>query len=215
MRTQNNKILRMTELGILLALVVVLQSISSLGVVTICLCLIPITMGAMLLDWKGGAILGFAFGIIALFWGIVGKDVFTLYLFSANPIMTILICIVKGTLAGIVPALLYKWLSKYEYKNSKLIASIVASLSAPIVNTGIFAIGCMIIKNDVTSVAGQLGVSADNFVTLLFVVLIGFNFFIEFAINLLVAPGLHTVYKVVEKQLKRGCGLFFNCSSIL
>ena len=195
MRTQNNKILRMTELGILLALVVVLQSISSLGVVTICLCLIPITMGAMLLDWKGGAILGFAFGIIALFWGIVGKDVFTLYLFSANPIMTILICIVKGTLAGIVPALLYKWLSKYEYKNSKLIASIVASLSAPIVNTGIFALGCMIIKNDVTSVAGQLGVSADNFVTLLFVVLIGFNFFIELAVNIILCP---TIVRLIK-----------------
>ncbi|MBQ4509516.1 MAG: hypothetical protein II984_02225 [Clostridia bacterium] len=201
MRTQNNKILRMTELGILLALVVVLQSISSLGVVTICLCLIPITMGAMLLDWKGGAILGFAFGIIALFWGIVGKDVFTLYLFSANPIMTILICIVKGTLAGIVPALLYKWLSKYEYKNSKLIASIVASLSAPIVNTGIFAIGCMIIKNDVTSVAGQLGVSADNFVTLLFVVLIGFNFFIEFGVNAVFSPALHKLTTLLNKRL--------------
>ena len=201
MRTQNNKILRMTELGILLALVVVLQSISRLGVVTICLCLIPITMGAMLLDWKGGAILGFAFGIIALFWGIVGKDVFTLYLFSANPIMTILICIVKGTLAGIVPALLYKWLSKYEYKNSKLIASIVASLSAPIVNTGIFAIGCMIIKNDVTSVAGQLGVSADNFVTLLFVVLIGFNFFIEFGVNAVFSPALHKLTTLLNKRL--------------
>ena len=34
--------------------------------------------------------------------------------------------------------------------------------------------------------------------------LVTFNFFIEFAINLLVAPGLHTVYNVVEKQLKRG-----------
>ena len=138
MRTQNNKKIReMTELAILFALVVVLQSISSLGVVTICLCLIPITLGAMLLDWKGGAILGFAFGIIALFWGIVGKDVFTLYLFSANPFMTIVICIVKGTLSGITPALLYKWLSKFNYKNSKLVASIVASLSAPIVNTAL------------------------------------------------------------------------------
>lgn len=202
MRTQNNKkILEMTELAILLALVVVLQSISSLGVVTICLCLIPITLGAMLLDWKGGAILGFAFGLIALFWGIVGKDVFTLYLFTANPFMTIVICIVKGTLAGVVPALLYKWLSKFEYKNSKLVASIVAALSAPIVNTGIFALGCMLIKNDVTSVAGQLGVGADNFVTLLFVVLIGVNFFVEFGVNAVFSPVLHKLTTVLDKRL--------------
>jgi uncharacterized membrane protein len=202
MRTQNNKKIReMTELAILLALVVVLQSISSLGVVTICLCLIPITLGAMLLDWKGGAILGFAFGLIALFWGVVGKDVFTLYLFTANPFMTVAICIVKGTLAGIVPALLYKWLSKFEYKNSKLVASIVAALSAPIVNTGIFALGCMLIKNDVTSVAGQLGVGADNFVTLLFVVLIGVNFFVEFGVNAVFSPALHKLTAVLDKRL--------------
>ena len=202
MRTQNKeKTLRMAELGILLALVVVLQSISSLGVVTICLCLIPITLGSMVLDWKGGAILGFAFGLIALFWGIVGKDVFTFFLFSANPFMTILICIVKGTLAGIVPALLYKWLSSYEYKNSKLVASIVASISAPIVNTGIFALGCMIIKDDVTSVAGQLGVSADNFVTLLFVVLIGFNFFIEFGVNAVFSPALNKLSLMLNKKV--------------
>lgn len=204
MRTQNKeKTLRMTELGILLALVVVLQSISSLGVVTICLCLIPITLGSMVLDWKGGAILGFAFGLIALFWGIVGKDVFTFYLFSASPFMTITICIVKGTLAGIVPALLYKWLSKYEYKNSKLVASIVASLSAPIVNTGIFALGCMIIKDDVTSVAGQLGVSAENFVTLLFVVLIGFNFFIEFGVNAVFSPALNKLSLMLNKRIMK------------
>lgn len=202
MRTQNKqKTLRMAELGILLALVVVLQSISSLGVVTICLCLIPITLGAMTLDWKGGAVLGFAFGLIALFWGIVGKDVFTFYLFTANPAMTIAICIVKGTLSGIVPALLYKWLSGYEYKNSKLVASIVASLSAPIVNTGIFALGCMIIKKDVISVAGQLGVSADNFVTLLFVALIGFNFFIEFGVNAVFSPALNKLTTVLNKRL--------------
>lgn len=202
MGTRNKeKTLRMTELGILLALVVVLQSISSLGVVTICLCLIPITLGSMVLDWKGGAILGFAFGLIALFWGIVGKDVFTLYLFTANPAMTIAICIVKGTLAGIVPALLYKWLSGYKYKNSDLVASIVASLSAPIVNTGIFALGCMIIKNDVTSVAGQLGVSADNFVTLLFVALIGVNFFVEFGVNAVFSPALNKLSLMLNKRL--------------
>ena len=202
MGTRNKeKTLRMTELGILLALVVVLQSISSLGVVTICLCLIPITLGSMVLDWKGGAILGFAFGLIALFWGIVGKDVFTLYLFTANPAMTIALCIVKGTLAGIVPALLYKWLSGYKYKNSDLVASIVASLSAPIVNTGIFALGCMIIKNDVTSVAGQLGVSADNFVTLLFVALIGVNFFVEFGVNAVFSPALNKLSLMLNKRL--------------
>lgn len=202
MRTQNKqKTLRMAELGILLALVIVLQSISSLGVVTICLCLIPITLGSMVLDWKGGAVLGFAFGLVAAFWGIVGKDIFTLYLFNANPVMTIVICIVKGTLAGIVPALLYKWLSGYEYKNSKLVASIVASISAPIVNTGIFAIGCMIIKQDVLEVASKLSLDASNFITFIFVTLIGVNFFVEFVVNAVFSPALNKLALMLNKRI--------------
>ncbi|MBR2024351.1 MAG: ECF transporter S component, partial [Clostridia bacterium] len=124
MKTQENKqkILKLTQLGILIALVVVLQSVASFGFINICLCLIPITLGAILLDWKGGLVLGALFGFIALFWGILGKDQFTFFLFSANPAMTIAICLVKGSLAGLVPAFLYKWLSKYNYKNNKLVA---------------------------------------------------------------------------------------------
>lgn len=190
--------LKLTEMAILLALVIALQSISSIGVVTLCLCLVPITLGSIVLDWKCGGILGFAFGLVAIFWGIVGKDVFTLYLFQASPIMTILICVVKGTLAGMVPAFIYNALKKYN----KLAASIVAAISAPVVNTGIFALGCIIIKNDVISVAGKLGIETANFMMLLFGVLITANFFIELLINVVFAPSLYKVADVVTKRIK-------------
>lgn len=189
--------LKLTEMAILLALVIALQSISSIGVVTLCLCLVPITLGSIVLDWKCGGILGFVFGLVAIFWGIVGKDVFTLYLFQASPIMTILICIVKGTLAGMVPAFIYNALKKYN----KLAASIVAAISAPVVNTGIFALGCIIIKNDVISVAGKLGIETANFMMLLFGVLITANFFIELLINVVFAPSLNKVADVVTKRI--------------
>lgn len=197
-KTKKISTLQLTEMAILLALVVVLQSISSAGVVTLCLCLVPITLGSIVLDWKCGGILGFAFGLVALFWGIVGKDVFTLYLFQASPVMTILICIIKGTLAGMVPAFVYNALKKIN----PLIASIAAAISAPLVNTGVFAIGCLIIKNDVISVAGKLGIEAVNFMALLFGVLITANFFIELLINVVFAPSLHKVAQVVTKRIK-------------
>ena len=201
MKEQSKKLstLELTEMAILLALVVALQSISSFGVVTLCLCLVPITLGSIVLDWKCGGILGFAFGVIALFWGIVGKDAFTLYLFQASPIMTILICLVKGTLAGIAPALVYKAIKKYNV----LGASIAAAVVAPIVNTGIFALGCLIIRNQVISVAGQLGIVGVNFTTLLFGVLITTNFFIELLINVVCAPSLNKVADVVVKRMKK------------
>ena len=190
---------QLTEMAILLALVIALQSMSSFGVVTVCLCLVPITLGSIVLDWKCGGMLGFAFGLVALFWGIVGKDVFTLYLFQANPIMTILICVVKGTLAGMVPALVFKALKKYN----QLTASIVAAISAPVVNTGIFALGCWIIKNDVISVAGKLDITAANFVTLLFGVLITVNFFIELGINVVFAPSLNKLRDIMVKKINK------------
>ena len=204
MRTRNKSTLRMAQLGILLALVIVLQSIASFGVINICLCLIPITLGAMLLGWKSGLALGISFGAVAAFWGIVGKDIFTLYLFQANPFMTIVICLVKGAAAGVVPALLYKWLSgiKCLGKSSGLVASIVAAISAPIANTGLFALGCVIIKEDVIGVAGQLGVVAENFVTLLFVGLISVNFFVELAVNAVFSPALNKLTEVLQKQFK-------------
>lgn len=191
--------LTLCELGILFALVIVLQSISSFGYVNICLCLVPITLGAMTIDWRGGAILGFTFGIVALLWGIVGRDLFTNLLFQENPVMTILICIFKGTLCGIAPALIWRALKD---KNA-ILAGLLASISAPVVNTGIFALGALLIKNDVMSVAGGLGITFDNFFTLLFGVLITTNFLIELVINIVCSPALCKVTQVVEKNFKK------------
>lgn len=191
--------LTLCELGILFALVIVLQSISSFGYVNICLCLVPITLGAMVINWKGGAILGFTFGMVALLWGIVGRDLFTNLLFQENPVMTILICIFKGTLCAIVPALIWRALKD---KNA-ILAGLLASISAPVVNTGIFALGALLIKNDVMSVAGGLGITFDNFFTLLFGVLITTNFIIELIINVVFAPALCKVTTVVEKNFKK------------
>lgn len=202
MAIKNKNTFRTAQLGILFALVIVLQSIASFGVINICLCLIPITLGAMLFGWKGGLALGTTFGAVALFWGIVGKDIFTLYLFQANPFMTIVICLVKGAACGVVPALLYKWISgiKRFGKGRGIVAAIVASISAPVANTGLFALGCVIIMDDVTSVAGSLGLVAENFVSLLFIGLISFNFFIELAINAVFSPALGKLTETFEKQ---------------
>lgn len=197
---QKKKTLRMVELAILIALVIVLQSISSIGVVTICLCLVPITLGAMILDWKGGLWLGFTFGLIAAFWGIIGKDIFTFYLFSANPFMTIVICLVKGTGAGVAAALVYKLMCRFKYKGSELVASVLAGITAPVVNTGFFVLGCLIIKKDVLAVCGALSLDTSNFVTLLFVTLVSVNFFVELAVNVIFAPILNKLTTVLNKQ---------------
>lgn len=192
---------KMAELGILLALVIVLQSLSGIGVVNVCLCLIPITLGAMVLGPKYGAALGFAFGLVAIFWGLMGRDAFTYSLLQFNPVVTVLICIVKGSLAGLVPALLYKLIKKRTFKGVDIVAAVAASVSAPIVNTGIFALGSMIIKNDVIGVCNDLGLDVSgNFIALLFLTLIGVNFFVELLINVIFSPALNRIAIILEKQ---------------
>ena len=109
---KTKRILDLVQLAMLAALVVVLQVISALippigGMVSITLTLVPVVVGAILFGKKGGAILGFTFGVIVLINCVSGLDVGGNILWNANPFFTAVICLVKGTAAGYVPALLY------------------------------------------------------------------------------------------------------------
>jgi hypothetical protein len=148
----------------------------------------------MLLGVGAGAILGFVFGFIVLLYGVLGIDVFTSMLFNAQPFMTSLICLGKGICAGIVPAVLYKAISK----KNKLVAVFVASASAPIVNTGLFILGCLCIQGTFAELFGYEG---SSFFYFLFITCAGINFIVELVINVVLAPALYTVTNVVEKQI--------------
>ena len=185
-------------LAVLMALVVVLQSVALVTSIflptSLSLVLIPIVLGAMLLGPFAGGILGFLFGFVVLIFGIAGVDKFTATLLADTPAMTVLICFVKGIAAGVVPGLLYKPIAK----KNKLAAAIVASLSAPVVNTGLFIVGCLMI----TGTIGQFTAtgSMNEIVYFLFIGCAGVNFLIEVALNIVLAPAIHRIVLVVEKN---------------
>ncbi len=186
--------------AVLLALVIVLQCCGGffrIGATSLSFVLVPIVLGGILLGWIAGALLGFAFGFIVLMYGVAGADVFTAALLADSPAMTVIICLVKGVAAGVVPALLYKLIAR---KNT-FVAAIVASLSAPIMNTGLFIVGCLIISGTIAKVA-EIG-SMNEVVYFLFIGCAGWNFIIEFAINLVLAPAIHRVVLVAEKSIKQ------------
>lgn len=187
--------------AVLLALVIVLQTCGGffqIGGVSLSFVLVPIVLGGILLGWIAGGLLGFAFGFIVLMYGVSGAEPFTATLLANSPLMTVLICLVKGTAAGILPALLYRWLAKYN----KLAAAIAAAVTAPVVNTGLFIVGCLMISGTIATNFTANGMMSEV-VYFLFIGCAGSNFLIEFAINLVLAPAIHRVVLVVEKQLDK------------
>ncbi len=203
-RKRNQQLLYMVELAILTAVVLVLQTagivikIPILGT-PVSLVLVPIALGAMVLGPGAGAFLGLVFGLqVYITCGVMGTDPFTAFLFNNNPIMTALICLVKSTLAGFLAGYVYRLVSK----KNELLAVFLAAAVTPVVNTGIFILGCLIILDTLTAFAASIdyGNSALHFI---FITCAGINFVFEFAVNLLLAPALQRIVHIVTKKAFR------------
>ena len=200
MRNTNQKILHMVELAMLLALVIVLQLFGGffkIGPFSLSLVLIPIVVGSLIVGPTGGAVLGAVFGLVVVIQCATGVDVGGNILWSINPFLTAMICLVKGTAAGLVPGVIYRLLTKMNSSMGMTVcAAVLASVSAPIVNTGLFLLGLSTCFN------GTLVAWAGGTNVLVYVItgLVGINFLIEFAVNLLVSPAISTVVNVVTKK---------------
>ena len=196
--TRKQRTLKMVQMAILLALVVVLQVFGNsikVGATSFSLVLIPIALGGMLLGARAGALLGFVFGVITLTAGITGTDVFTQILFQDHPVLTSLTCLGKGTAAGFVAGPLYGAVAK----KNRYVAAFIAAGAAPIVNTGIFIL-CGLLMSDTLS--ANFVADGSTVVYFLVIVCAGINFIVEFCVNLLVSPALHMVTDVVTKRVK-------------
>lgn len=188
--------------AVLVALVVVLQMFG--GYITIAglslnLALVPIALGAILFGPLLGSILGLICGLIVLIYGVTGAEPFTFYLFSQSPFMTVVICLVKTTAAGAVSGWVYRLIAK----KNRWVAVFVASALVPIVNTGLFAVGCFIIYDTILSYLTEAGLDVTGLSAfyVIFVILITSNFFIELLTSFILSPAVATVTRVVEKQI--------------
>ena len=192
-----------TTLAILTALVIVLQAFGgsfSIGIVTLNFTLIPLVLGAIVLGPLAGAFLGFIGGVVVLFQVITAPAGVYYIMLTNSPLVTTMICLVKTTVAGFIAG----WVFQLLEKKNRYVAIFLASGLVPIINTGLFVLGCLCMSNTISLIALSLNASGQNVFVFILVGLVTFNFFFELAINLLVAPSLHTVYKAVEKQFRKG-----------
>lgn len=188
---------KLVELALLLALVILFQSIGAfikIGPTSVSLVLVPIALGGMLLGPWAGLFLGLVFGVMTLIPGIIGTDLFTHTLWIDNPFFTALICLGKGALCGLASGLVYKLVSK---KND-LLAVFLAAAAAPIVNTGLFILGGLTLFYD------SLGTMAGGKTVIYFLVIVcaGLNFIAEFALNMILSPAINRVLVVLSKKVR-------------
>lgn len=166
--------------AVLTALVVVLQLLGSFirfGPFSISLVLVPIVIGAAMCGYKIGGWLGFVFGMVVLLSGDAAAFL------SIDIVGTIVTVLLKGTLCGLAAGIVYKSLEKYN----KYVAVMVSAVICPVVNTGVFLLGC---KFFFMSAIVEWGIAAgfENVARYMFLGLAGGNFLVELFVNIMLAP---------------------------
>ena len=192
----NNKVRKMVGIGLFTAIVVVLQLLGGgirFGVFSISLVLIPIVVGAAVYGWFAGAWLGFSFGMAVLLSGDAGAFM------AVDPLATVLVVLVKGTLCGLCTGAIYTVVAR----RSRVIAVILAAIACPVVNTGIFSIGCLCFFMETIKSWG-LGSGYTSGIAYLFLGMIGLNFVVELAVNFVLSPMIiRLIDLVVKKKISR------------
>lgn len=188
---KNTKTQKIVGIGLFTAIIVALQLLAAsikFGPFSITLVLAPIVIGAALYGIGAGAWLGVAFGVSVLISGDAAAFM------TINPAGTVVTVLLKGMLAGLVTGLIYKAL---ESKN-KTVAVVLAGITCPIVNTGIFLAGCYLFFQEwLVSVFGTTG-----FATVV-TGLVSVNFAVELGINMVLASVIVRVIDIGKKQLKK------------
>ena len=190
-KNQREKLKKLALMALLTAIVAVLAyfggfvKIGSLA--SISLTLIPVVLGSALCGPVAGAWLGAVSGIIffmtpdAAFW------------FGLSIPGTIITVMLKAILAGLFAGIVYKLLEK---KNHYL-AVIASAIVCPVVNTGIFLLGCTVFFMDTVSAwAVAEGISVFAYFILFFV---GLNFVFELITNIVISPAILRIINIRKK----------------
>lgn len=170
-------------IAILATIEIVLQFIGNgiqFGPVSINLSLIPMALGAILFGPWCGLFLGILNAIFVL------MAPSTMVFFNVTVFGTFVTCLVKSSAAGFLGGLIYLALKKRN-----LLATIVTSLSIPIINTGLFvALSLVFFMPFLEENSGAFA----NIYEFLFLGLCGWNFIFEVATSIVL---VYPIYRII------------------
>ncbi len=192
MKTNNLMSTKKLVLGaVLSAIVIVLQFMGAFirfGTFSISLVLVPIVIGAAMCDYRIGAWLGFLFGVIVLASGDAAAFL------AINIPGTVITVLLKGTACGLVAGLVYKALEKFN----RYVAVVAAAIACPVVNTGVFLLGCSVFFMDTV----KSWAAGGNVFIYMILFLVGGNFLIELAVNMVLSPMIVRILNIKQKGIK-------------
>ncbi len=184
---------RLTGLALFTAIVVILQFLGAFirfGPFSISLVLIPIVVGAALYGIWAGAWLGFVFGLVVLLSGDAAAFL------VINPLGTVLVVLLKGALAGLCAGAVYRAL-----KAKETFAVIAAAVVAPVVNTGIFLLGCLLFFLPTVREWGT-AMGFESVGKYMILGLVGGNFLFELLFNVVLSPVIVRLIRLGRKENK-------------
>jgi uncharacterized membrane protein len=181
---------RLVLTALLTAIVVVLQMLGAFirfGMFEIALVLVPIVVGGALYGALTGAWLGLVFGIVVLLNGDA-----TVFL-QINAAATVVLVLLKGAAAGLAAGVVYRLFERRSQRLAVLLAAVVT----PIVNSGIFALGCYAFYAPVLS---EWAGGPEKLTSYIFLTLIGLNFVFEFATDIILSNVILRITKIGKRQ---------------
>ena len=183
--------------SLMTALVVVFQCIATyttfFGPFSTAIGLIPIVIGAVLCGPIIGGWLGFVFALVVLFTG--GANLF----FVFNVVGTLVTVLLKGIACGLAAG----YVNMLLYKFNKTLAVIASAIVCPIVNTGVFLLGCVIFFMPYAdAIAELLGLGVTGMQV--FTALAFGNFLFELGMNAVLSPVMVKILNIAEMTFKKG-----------
>ncbi len=183
---------KLVLLALLTAMVAVLAYLGGFikigGLASISLTLIPVVVGAILYGPYAGAWLG---GVAGAMFFATPDAAFWLGLSIPGTIITVM---VKGVLSGLCAGLAYKLLARLN----RYVAVVVSAIVCPVVNTGIFLLGCLVFFMETVS-GGAIaeGMSVGMYLIVAFV---GLNFVFELLTNIVLSPAIVRILDIAKKK---------------
>lgn len=195
--SKNQKTVNIVGVALLTALIIVLQWLSSVVTTplgfTISLVLIPILIGAVMFGWKAAAFLGFIAGAWILVLSFLGLEPSGVFFLGVNAPMTVLTILLKGTLSGLIPGLLY---SVMKNKINNIAATAITGGLIAVINTGVFLIFALTVFRDSLSIEAGFAKGVSYVIASI----LGINFTAEFLSTAIIGTIL---CKVLGKAVKR------------